>query len=362
VTAVRDCGSIDGSILAARARVASHEIAAPRIFACGPLLDGDPPFWTGAEVVRDAAEGARVVDRVAASGVDCIKVYSRLSPDALAGVRAAAARHGLPLVGHVPISVPFERAGLDDVQHLSGVPGVAAPGSGSDLIGALLAGWDELDDDRIDFVVRTSIEQGIAHTPTLVVIEKLLRMQDHAGLVSDPAVQLLPRYYREVLWQPGSQAGWTVPQLHESQRARILERYRTVVRRLHAAGVRVHVGTDTLNPYVVPGVSMHEELRSLVASGLTPEQALAAATRGNGEALPVPGLGVLDAGAPADLLVFGADPTRDLDALTTLRAVVVDGRLLTVEEIGAAAARYRAYFAGWPYDLTTTIGFRMFAR
>jgi hypothetical protein len=296
VTSVRDCGSIDGSILETRGRVHAHDFAAPQIFACGPLLDGDPPFWPGAEVVRDAADGARVVDRLAADGVDCIKAYSGLSPDALDGIRAAAARHGLPLIGHVPLGVPFERAGLHDVQHLSGVPGSAPSPGGSDLIGALLAGWDEIDGARIDFVVRTSIEQGIAHTPTLVVIEKLLRMHEPARLAADPAVHMLPRYYRELLWKPGGRAGWKVPALGEARRDRILERYRTVVRRLHEAGVRVHVGTDTFNPFVVPGFSMHEELRSLVATGLTPEQALASATRGNAAALPVPGLGVLAAG------------------------------------------------------------------
>ena len=53
------------------------------------------------------------------------------------------------------------------------------------------------------------------------------------------------------------------------------------------------------NPFVVPGVAMHEELRNFVECGFTPEQAWEAATRENGESLPERGLGILKAGAPA---------------------------------------------------------------
>jgi hypothetical protein len=362
VTAVRDCGSIDGSILEIRSQIAAGEFAGPRIFACGPIIDGDPPFWPGSRIARSASEAKRIVEQIAASGVHCVKAYSRLTPDALAGLRAAATRHRLPLIGHVPISAPFETAHLDDVQHLTAVPGVQGPDEGSGLIRALLGGWDSIDDARIDFVVRTSLEQGIAHTPTIVVMERLLRLKDFAGRLEDSATHLLPRYYPELIWKPGAMASWSVPPLGPSTRARILERYRTVVRRLHEAGAAVHVGTDTLNPFVVPGASMHEELRNFVASGFTPEEAWEAATRRNGESLPEPDLGVIRPGAPADLLVFREDPTRDLTLLSTLQAVVADGRFYGKHDLDGAVARYGDYFHGWLYDRVTMLLFPLFDR
>jgi imidazolonepropionase-like amidohydrolase len=357
VTSVRDCGSIDGSIFEIRAQTAAGAFPGPRIFACGPLIDGDPPFWPGAEVAHDAAEAERIVDRLAAAGVDCIKAYSNLSSDALRGLRAAATRHHLPLIGHVPVAVPLEEAHLDEVQHLTGVTGRA---EGSGLIGSLLSGWDTIDAARIDSVVRTSLAQGIAYTPTIVIIERLLRLADYRSLLADPAANLLPRYYRELLWRPGAMAGWSIPDLAPAKRDAILRNFETAVRRLHEAGVTLHVGTDTFNPFVVAGVAMHEELRNFVASGFTPEQAWRAATRGNGAALPLPGLGTIRPGAPADLLVFGEDPTRDLAALSTLQAVVANGRFYSKAQLDAAVAANRDYFRGWLFDHVSMLAFSRF--
>ena len=60
-----------------------------------------------------------------------------------------------------------------------------------------------------------------------------------------------------------------------------------MVSQLHKAGVRIHVGTDSPNPFVVPGAGFHQELRLLVEAGLTPEEVWLAATRWAGESLPV---------------------------------------------------------------------------
>ncbi len=106
---------------------------------------------------------------------------------------------------------------------------------------------------------------------------------------------------------------------------------------------------------------MHEELRNFVACGFTPEQAWEAATRTNGESLGVEGLGVLHRGAPADLLVYREDPTRDLAALSTLEAVVANGRLYPRPVLDGAVARYRDYYDGWLFDRLTMALFPLFA-
>ena len=126
-----------------------------------------------------------------------------------------------------------------------------------------------------------------------------------------------------------------------------------VVSQLHKAGVRIHVGTDSPNPFVVPGAGFHQELRLLVEAGLTPEEVWLAATRWAGESLGVPKLGTLGEGAPADFLLFREDPTRDLAALSTLEAVVAQGRLYPKPVLDAAFTRHRDHFTGWLYDRLT---------
>ena len=279
-----------------------------------------------------------------------MKVYDGLTTESLAAVQRAAAEKGLPVIGHVPRRVPFEVADLDDVQHLTGV---ATP-AGGDLrpFPKNMVAWSLVDDARMDFIVETSKRLGISHTPTLVEGERLRAMQDYASLRESPDARLLPRFYRDVVWSPSE--GLPVLRRLEAGDFPVLrdagERGMRLVQRLHAAGVPVFAGSDTLNPFVVPGASLHRELRLLVQAGLTPEQALAAATTLPGGHLRLPGLGRLEPGAPADLLVLRADPTQNLDALASLEAVVADGRLYTRSQLDSQLARYREHSEGTLYD------------
>ncbi len=335
VTAVRDTGSFDGAIFATRRRIDEGKMPGPRIFACGAILDGDPPFWSGSRVVRDAAEGRRAVDELAAQGVNCIKVYDRVSADALDGIREAAERHGLPLIGHVPASVGFGEARLADVQHLTGL---VEPG-------------EKLTEARIRGVVTTSAALSIAHTPTLVFLERVARLTDYRHELADPAAQLLPRYYRQILWNPAYDARLRDLTAGDEESLReTLRNAKRVVKELHDAGVPIHVGTDTMNPFVVPGASLHEEMWALVEAGLTPEQAWIAATRGAAKALRQPHLGVVRLGAPADLLIFRDDPTHDLNALHSLEAVIAAGRLYPRDVLEEGVARWQQHFADPVYD------------
>lgn len=335
VTAVRDTGSFDGAWAETRRRIREGEIAGPRIFACGPILDGSPPFWAGSRVVRDAAEASRAVDELAAQKVDCIKVYDRLSAEALDAIQRAAERHGLPVIGHVPQAVSLGDARLADVQHLTGV---VAPG-------------EDLTEARIRAVVTTSAALQIAHTPTLVFLERVAQLTDYRKQLADPSARMLPRYYREVLWNPSHDArlrGLT-PGDEETLRE-TLKNAKRIVKALHDAGVPIHVGTDAMNPFVVPGASLHEEMWELVDAGLTPEEVWIAATRGAAKALGQPSLGHVRIGAPADLLIFRDDPTRDLNALQSLEAVIAGGRLYPREVLEETAREWQGHFADPVYD------------
>jgi cytosine/adenosine deaminase-related metal-dependent hydrolase len=355
VTTVRNTGDFYGTVPEERRQVREGKYPGPRIFACGPVLDGDPPMWPallpGSWVVRNAAEAQAAVDELAEVGVHCVKVYSWLSAEVLAAIRRRAAQHGLPVIGHVPLAVPFEEAHLQDVQHLTGVPATGAPpiAHGTMAIPQAYASvwataWQNLDAAQVDFIARTSLEQGITHTPTLVAFEQASRLHDFPQLLGDPAIQLLPHVYRDVLWRqddvlkPFAALGEAFPKMMN------------VVRRLHEAGVRIHAGTDTPNPFVVPGASLHEELHNLVDAGFIPEEAWVAATRWAGESLGEPKLGTLQEGAPADFLIFREDPSHDLAALSTLEAVVAQGRLYPKEVLGRAIQRHRDYTESWLYD------------
>ncbi len=211
----------------------------------------------------------------------------------------------------------------------------------------------KLDDARMDVVIRTSLAQKIAWTPTMTAGKRQLPLMRGAYttlLQENSATFLLPRYWRDLLWKPGSPLTQAVASVTATEGTAVLAKDCFAVRRLHEAGVMLHVGTDTMQTFAVPGAALHEELRSFVRCGFTPEEAWAAATWQNGVALPEPNLGLLQSGAPADLLVFREDPTRDLVALTSLEAVIADGRLYPKEVLDEAMGRNRQHFDTWLYD------------
>ncbi len=362
VTTVRDVGAMDDSIFETRERVRNGELAAPRVFSCGRVIDGDPPVWPSSVVARNAEDARRIVDDLARAGADCVKVYEHLSPAALRAVREAAAHHGLRVVGHVPVFVDFEEAHLDDMQHLWGAP--RWPHHLDVVERHLVEAWRELDAERVDLIVRVSLEQRISHTPTLVLYHRKLARADPSVLALDPVLQSLPRVYPAVIWNPAYGGAWGRLTPREWADFAIgVRKMAWVVRRLHGAGVPIQVGTDTPAAYVVPGASVHEELRHLVGeAGFSAEEALRAATLVPGASLGTPGLGRLEAGAPADLLVFREDPTRDLAALATLEAVFAGGRLYRRKDLEAALDRARAAFESPIFDLASVTTAKLLAR
>lgn len=105
---------------------------------------------------------------------------------------------------------------------------------------------------------------------------------------------------------------------------------------MHQAGVTIMAGTDAPMPGVYPGFSLHEELELLVASGLTPADALRSATLEPATFLGIADeSGSVDVGKRADLLLLDADPLRDFRNTDRIRAVLLYGCLLRRADLDA---------------------------
>jgi imidazolonepropionase-like amidohydrolase len=107
-----------------------------------------------------------------------------------------------------------------------------------------------------------------------------------------------------------------------------------LVREFQASGVRMLVGTDAMNTGVVPGFSAHDELADLVAAGLTPFQALRAATANAADFLgPGAQQGVVAVGQHADLVLLDANPLENIANSRRIAGVVLRGRWLSRSDI-----------------------------
>jgi imidazolonepropionase-like amidohydrolase len=103
---------------------------------------------------------------------------------------------------------------------------------------------------------------------------------------------------------------------------------------MYRAGVPLIAGTDCLNPFCLPGFSLHTELQLLVDAGLPPVDALRAATinaaRFQGRES---GMGSIEAGKVADLVLLNADPLDDIANTRDIECVIIRGRLIARKEI-----------------------------
>jgi imidazolonepropionase-like amidohydrolase len=332
VTSVRDAGAPWAWGLGVRSRVEAGALAGPRVFSCGPLIVGRES-WPGATVLTEPSEVGRVIERLRGQRVDCVKLLDSVSPDVASAIWDAAHRAGLRVIGHVPST--SEGLIVDEVQHLTGLEAALRTRHPAALAKA----------------AADSLAAHAAHTPTLVVLERFARASE--GQPScDASCGFLPRYFPTVLWDPERipALGAMVSDLGFSPRERC-ESAKRVVRALADGGVRILAGTDSPTFYNVPGASLHEEIALLHEAGLSAEEALATATTWAAEALGVEGLGRIEPGAPADLVLLRSDPIESIETGRSLdiAAVIVRGELYAPAELDLVLREYEQFFADSAY-------------
>ena len=261
------------------AKIESGEVAGPTIYSASPGLDANPVSWPQTQIVEDPALADGVVAAQVAAGWRFVKIYNQLSPEVFDAIVLSARTRGIPVVGHVPFAVPVEHAldsGMASIEHLTGY-GVAVT---TDSNAGPANSWIHVDASRMPALAARTAAAGTWNCPTMSVIEFLTRSVDPAT------------------------------------RSATLGNRALMVGALHDAGARLLAGTDSGIGYTDAGTSLHDELADLVGAGLTPYEAIRAATSGAAEFLGAQDdIGTISAGKRADLLVVAGNPLADVAAL-----------------------------------------------
>ncbi len=302
-----------------RRRVADGTLAGPRIVTAGPVFYG----YRGAGAT--AEEARALVDSQATAGYDFIKVYDRLPQPAYQAAVDEAGRRGLPVAGHVPGDGTYG-TGLARALELH----QASIEHAEQFIYHYFG--DDLDPARIPEVARAVRAAGTTVTPTLVTIPGLIaQWERHDSMLAAPASRYLT---------PETYAWWRTDPGHSSAINRTFVPFLSaLVAGLHRAGVPLMAGTDFYLPGTVAGASLHEELRLLVGAGLTPFEALAAATRVPAEYLrDTVNSGTIAVGRRADLLVLEGNPLEDITQTTRRVGMMAVGRWHSQRELDSATA------------------------
>lgn len=317
--------------LAWREELARGERPGPRMSTCGPFLRG-PDLE-----VEEIADRVREISR---QGYDCAKIYDDWELEAYREVAAATREAEILFLGHAPREIGLEpviEEGRRRIVHLEELvyatptldrwvesfdeeagPSETDPGTalGEEVrrLAARLAEariWVAATEVVIDtYLVRSTPEglERLAERPSWRYLDPFRRRhwaradeEDHRRFVHQVALQHL-----------------------------LLEAFRE-------AGVPMALGTDASSGsdlLVMPGWSVHEELKILVeAGGFSPYQALRQATVDAHRFLGRPGGGLVVEGAPADLLVLRENPLADIDHASEIETVAVRGERFPASEL-----------------------------
>jgi imidazolonepropionase-like amidohydrolase len=323
VTGVRDMGGDPERVAEMERRRREGELPGPRVVMAGPYVDGPKPGLPHRITVETAEEGRAAADSVRALGGAFIKIHNGVPPAAFFALLERAAEIGFPVVGHVPVEVDpvvAVRAGQAGLEHfVTPFEGTLRPlVSGPDGLAPYIA-------DGLDTLVHAIAAARAALTPTVHAYLVRARRWD---LARDPDPRL--RYVAHSLqeqwdhWYPVQDRDGD-PTI-EALRTEFYRQGLEVIRRFHEAGVPILAGTDLAARDVLPGFHLHDEIRSLMDAGLTPREALAAATTAPARFLGADSLGAIAVGHRADLVLLAGDPLADMDAIRQIRGVVADGR------------------------------------
>ena len=367
VTGVRDVAAYLDLLQFWRDEVRADRIPGPTIVGTGPLLDGLPPTIPGiTTVITTPAHARREPRSLADRRADFLKAYDMLRPEVFFALLNEAKRVGIPVIGHVPLRVDAGIAsdsGLRSIEHQRNID--LACSSVADSLLAVRTALIERSLGRLGVELRSEIQA--AQRP------RALETFDAARCTS-----LLQRFARNKTWQTPTlflsvrvAFGWdTLPRVRAPQRflpaidragcenrlkataARSAEQrefekkqarwFFDLTKQMADLEVGLLAGTDISVPCAVPGFSLHEELRAMVAAGLTPAQVLHAATLGPAQYFgTADSIGTVTVGRRADLVILDADPLKDIANTELIRAVILRGRYLDrtqLDRMLAAAA------------------------
>ena len=359
VTTVRECGGdITPAVMKWRTQVALGRLAGPRIFTSGPKLDGPGAVWAGSIPVVTPSDISHALDSLQKIHSDFVKIYdSKISGDAYLEIVRQAKKRGMKVTGHMPFTVELKDAvalGMDGSEHCfyifkacsskeDSITNLIRQREHTDhpigLYAALPALYNTFDSVKAAQLFNYLGEKKFTITPTLFISKTLAEIKetDHSK------DSLLP--YIDPKIQATYQGRVRSAKMQSDEGTRFMENFgaacAALVPKMYAAGINIVAGSDcgAFNSFVYPGSSIHEEIKLLVASGLTPAEGLRTATVNGPTFMGVQDFyGGLKAGKCADMVILDSNPLEDIRAIDQINSVLSHGKLYSRSDLNALLA------------------------
>ncbi len=315
----------------------------PRIYTSSPSFNGN--------TVKNTAQARGKVKQYKKAGYDFLKIHPGLSLKLFDTLDATADEVGIDYAGHVSwqVGVPHAlQAGQKTIDHLDGYAqlmvaeeqrlGMPPP----KFFGLNLAMW--FDESLIPEIARQTAASSTWNVPTQSLFEHTLGPESADELAARPEMQFVNKNTLKD-WKESKQNTMS-SDLARQNAARMLRARRQLIKALHDAGAGLLLGSDAPQIFNVAGFSIHRELEYLVASGLTPYEALQTGTVNVARFFEAEDTsGTISEGKVADLVLLRGNPLEDISATADIAGVLIRGQWLDESYIKARyyqiAAKYR---------------------
>nr|WKN39361.1 DPP IV N-terminal domain-containing protein [Tunicatimonas sp. TK19036] len=315
ITSVREPGADPYDALERKEAWNSGTRSGPREFFTGGLTDGGRVYYGLANSVIHGPHMKLELERAEKLGYDLIKTYVRMPDSIQKEITSAAHRIGIPVSSHEIF--PSTKYNVDAVEHIRGTSRRGYSMKQSEL------------NRTYDDVIQLLAQSGMNITPTIGLQGGFfLMMEKDPTLIKNKQLNAL--YSQNYVGELAT-AFPRIKAIRPSYGANFDDIYLTMVSIIQAGG---HMTAGTDSPFIPYGTSLHVELQLFVEAGLSPFQALQAATIKSAETIGVANdLGSVEEGKLADLVIIDGDPLRNIKDAWNVTTVVKNGIQYDIEEL-----------------------------
>lgn len=302
-----------------RNEITRGDVIGPRM-ALAAMIDGGEE---SGRIANTPADGRQAVRMAKAEGYEFIKVYSHLDKETYKAIVDEAHKQGLKVAGHIPT---IFRGSLKEafIQHF----GLVAHAE------EFSKQTEDYSENDAQLFAQMAKENGTWLIPTLIAIESIADQARSLDSIRHlPSLQYVHPLLQSKWLVANKNNQGTSPQ-RIARLEKIIDFNTRLVKAFSQAGVPIVAGTDAGSSGVVWGFSLYDELALLVKAGLTPQEALASATR-----LPALWLGIdhivgtIESGKYADLILLNDNPLTDIKNTRQINGVFVNGLWLSKSKI-----------------------------